>query len=418
MNSRERVRAAINHKEPDRVSIDLGSTPVTGISASTLTKLRKVLKLKECLVKVHEPYQMLGEVEEDLIERLGIDTIGLQFPVTIFGFKNENWQPWKMFDGTVALVSEHFRVKEADNGDLLMYPQGDMSAQPSARMPKGGYYFDSIIRHTEINTDNLRPEDFAEQFTLYTDEDCEFLRKTSEWLYNTTALSIVGNFWQGGFGDIALIPGPMLKNPKGIRDQEGWYVAHLAHPDYIKDIFEIQCDVAIKNLEMYWQAVGNRIDVIVMSGTDFGTQRGVFLSPEIYRKLYKPFHRKLNDWVHKHTPWKTFYHTCGSIVSLLNDFAEVGVDILNPVQCSAACMEPSWLKTNYGDKFVFWGGGVDTQRTLPFGSPDEVRKEVESRLRTFAPGGGFVFSTIHNIQQNTPIENVLAMFEMVNSWRR
>jgi len=156
--------------------------------------------------------------------------------------------------------------------------------------------------------------------------------------------------------------------------------------------------------------------VIMVSGADFGTQNGPFISPDMYREFYKPFHKKINDWIHTHTPWKTFYHSCGSIVAFLDDFVEAGVDILNPVQTSAKDMDPKMLKEKYGDKLVFWGGGVDTQKTLPFGSPEEVRKEVAERCRTFGKGGGYVFNTVHNIQSKVPIDNLLAMFQAVREF--
>ena len=190
-------------------------------------------------------------------------------------------------------------------------------------------------------------------------------------------------------------------------------MAHMIHPEYIQGIYEMQCEVALENLKLLREAVGDRIDVIGISGTDFGTQNGTFISPDMYREMYQPFHKKLNDWIHANTSWKIFYHSCGSVVTLLDDFIEAGVDILNPVQCSAAGMDAKILKERYGDRLVFWGGGVDTQKTLPFGTPEEVRQEVRERIETFAPGGGFVFNTIHNIQPGTPVENMMAMFEAV-----
>lgn len=410
MIPRERVRTAINHRLPDRVPIDLGSTPVTGISASTYAKLRKALNLPEKPVKVEEPFQMLAEVDMDVREKLGIDTIGLQLPITLFGFKNENWKQWKLFDGTEVLVSEHFQISEDENGDLLIYPCGDRTVPPCAKMPKEGFYFDVIVRQELIDESNLNPKEFAEQFSIYTDEDLKYLQKTADEFYRNTDLSIIGCFWQGGFGDIALVPGPSLKKPKGIRDPKEWYVVHMTHPEYIKCIFEIQSDIALKNLKLYKDAVGDKIDVIVMSGTDFGTQCGLFISPDMYRSLYKPFHKIVNEWVHKNTKWKIFYHSCGSIVEILDDFVEIGVDIINPVQCSANGMDPKFLKEKYGDKFVFWGAGVDTQKTLPFRTPKEVEEEVKERIEIFGTKGGFVFNTIHNIQQGVPVENIIAMF--------
>jgi uroporphyrinogen-III decarboxylase len=150
-----------------------------------------------------------------------------------------------------------------------------------------------------------------------------------------------------------------------------------------------------------------------VAGMDFGMQTGLLLSPEAYRHLYKPFHGRINDWIHRHTTWKTFIHSCGSVRALIGDFIDAGFDILNPVQCSAARMNPHELKKEFGDRVTFWGGGVDTQRTLPFGTPEEVRQEVRERIQIFGRQGGFVFNTTHNVQARTPVENMLAMYETV-----
>jgi hypothetical protein len=226
----------------------------------------------------------------------------------------------------------------------------------------------------------------------------------------------VGNFGGTSFGDIALVPGPMLKHPKGIRDMAEWYMSTVSRRDYVYRIFERQCEIALANLEKIYRVVGNRILIMLAVGTDFGQQNGPFISPGAYRDLYKPFHKQVNDWIHQHTTWKTLIHSCGSVRALLEDFIDAGFDILNPVQCSAAGMNPVELKKGYGDRIVFWGGGVDTQRTLPFGTPEEVRAEVRERIRSFAPGGGFVFNPIHNIQAGTPIENVLAIYETLKEY--
>jgi uroporphyrinogen-III decarboxylase len=156
----------------------------------------------------------------------------------------------------------------------------------------------------------------------------------------------------------------------------------------------------------------------MLSGTDFGQQHGPFISPKTYRDLYQPFNKAVNDWVHKNTAWKTFIHSCGSIRALLPDFIAAGFDILNPVQCSAAGMAPEELKREFGDRLTFWGGGVDTQNTLPFGTAEDVRNEVRSRLKIFGKGGGYVFDAIHNIQARVPVENVLAMYEAVREYGR
>lgn len=420
MNSRERLLKTLNHQQPDKVVVDLGATSQTGISASTLYQLRKALGLKDHPIKVHEPAQILGQVDEDIMEALDVDVIGLWNPSNTLGVKNEGWKPWNMPDGTPTMMAGGMEFSVDEKGMTYIYPQGDITAPPSMRLPSDGYFFDNIDRGGEYDEDNLNArKDFANDFSVFDDETARYLEKESKRLYTETSYGIVGMCGGGGFGDVFTLPACWVKNkPQGIRKMEDWLMAHLLYPDYILELFEMQSEIALKNLEIYKQAVGDRVQVIWLSGTDFGTQNGPFTSVDNYRKLYKPFHKKLNDWVHKNTNWKTFYHTCGSIVPLLDDFAEAGIDILNPVQCSAAGMDPKMLKEKYGDKFIFWGGGVDTQQVLPFGTPDEVRAQVKERLEIFSKDGGFVFNTIHNIVGKTPIENLLAMFETVKEFNK
>jgi len=413
MNSRERVILALNHQEPDRVPVDLGGSATSGMHVSTVYCLRQALKLDPpgTPVKVVEPYQMLGEIAPDLCDVLGIDVVSLNSRKTMFGFENMDWKPWTLFDGTPVLVPGRFNVEPDANGDILMYPEGDRTAPPSGRMPRGGFYFDTIIRQPPIIDDKLNPEDNLEEFGPISNEELEYFQREAERLYTQTDKAILANFGGTSFGDIALVPGSQLKYPKGIRGVKEWYISTLIRPHYIQKVFDLQCQIALENLERIRKAVGNRVTAIFVTGTDFGTQRAPIISNETYRKLYMPFHKRVNEWVHEHTAWKTFIHSCGSIEPLIRDFIEAGFDILNPVQCSAANMDPTQLKAKYGDRMTFWGGGVDTQYTLPFGKPSQIRREVHERIRTFAPGGGFVFNTVHNVQPKIPIENVLTVYE-------
>jgi hypothetical protein len=419
VNARERVQIALAHEEPDRVPLDLGASAVTGIHVSSVYQLRQALGLDApgTPIKVIEPYQMLGEVEPNLMDALGVDVVGLGSEKTLFGFKNEGWKPWALFDGTPVLVPEEFNTEPEPNGDILMYPEGDKSAPPSGRMPEGGYYFDTIIRQPPLDEDHLDVRENLEEFGPISDEELAHFQREAERLFQETDKAVLANFGGTAFGDIALVPAPWLKHPKGIRDVAEWYVSTVARRDYVYEVFERQCELALANLERIYQVVGDRVSVIFVTGTDFGTQKGPFLSRQTYRELFMPFHQRVNDWVHENTPWKTFTHTCGSVVALLPDFIEAGFDILNPVQCSAAGMDPQLLKDRFGREIVFWGGGVDTQHTLPFGSPDEVRREVRERIEIFRPGGGFVFNTIHNIQARVPVENLVALFEAVRDCR-
>jgi hypothetical protein len=322
MTSRERVHDALNHKESDRVPMDLGASAVTGMQADTVYKLRQALGLDApgTPVKVVEPYQVLGEIKPDLMDSLGIDVVGLGKPATLFGFKNEGWKPWTTFGGTPVLVPEGFNTDPEENGDILIYPEGDKSVPPSGHMPKGGYYFDSIIRQVPLDDDHLNVEDNLEEFTPISDEDLAYLGREAERIWTETDKGVLASFGGTAFGDIALVPGPWMRHPKGIRDVEEWYVSTASRRDYVYKLFEGQCEIGIKNLEKIHGVVGERVSAVFLSGTDFGQQHGPFISPKTYRDLYQPFNKAVNDWVHKNTTWKTFIHSCGSIRALLPDF--------------------------------------------------------------------------------------------------
>jgi uroporphyrinogen-III decarboxylase len=227
---------------------------------------------------------------------------------------------------------------------------------------------------------------------------------------------VIAGFGGTAFGDIALVPAPALKHPKGIRDITEWYVSTSSRQDYVHKVFERQCEIALQNLEKIHAAIGNRVQAVYICGTDFGTQTSAFCSVKTFRNLYFPYYKQINDWIHAHTTWKTFKHSCGAVSKFLASMIEAGFDILNPVQCSATGMEPEQLKANFGDQLVFWGGGVDTQDVLPFRTPAEVREQVLRRCEVFAPGGGFVFNSIHNVQAATPVENIVAMLDAVHEF--
>ena len=418
MTSRERVSLVLDHKEPDRVPVDLGGSLATGMHVSVVYQLRQTLGLDRpgTPVKVIEPFQMLGEIKPDLQDRLGVDVVDLGGLRTLFGFKNEGWKEWTFFDGTPVLVPRYFNTKPEPNGEILMYPEGDRSAPPSGRMPKDGFYFDAIVRQPPVDDSKLKVEDNLEEFGLISEEELEHFKRNAGRLYAETDKAILAGFPGTAFGDIGLVPAPWLKYPRGIRDIEEWYMSTITRPDFVYKVFERQCEIALQNLQRIHEVVGSQITVVWLTGSDFGQQTGPLISPRTYCDLYKPFHKQLNDWIHEQTPWKTLIHSCRSVQALMPDFNDAGFDALNPVQTSAAQMDAYELKKNFGDRITFWGGGVDTQRTLPFGTPDDVRKEVRDRIKIFGRGGGFVFTPIHNIQARTPLENVLAMYETVQEY--
>ncbi|MHB8277899.1 MAG: uroporphyrinogen decarboxylase family protein [Candidatus Humimicrobiaceae bacterium] len=418
MNSRERVEISLDHQEPDRVPIDFGGTLVTSMNVSIIYELRQKLGLDspQKPIKIIEPFQMLGEIAPDLIEALGIDCVGVNGSKNIFGFSNNNWKPWDGYHDIPTLIPEKFNIQLNKDGSIFQYPEGDKSLKPSGIMPKGGYYFDVIVRQPEINEEELKPADNLEEFGFISDNEIDFFKKQIDKLYSETDKAIIANFGGASLGDIALIPAPHLKNPKGIRDVTEWYISLIKRKDYIKEVFKRQTDIALSNYEKIYNEVGNKIIAIYISGTDFGTQRCPLISTKTYSEIFKPYHSKINSWVHKNTKWKTFIHTCGANEPLIDGFIESGFDILNPVQCSAQGMDPEKLKKKYGENIVFWGGGVDTQKTLPFGKTNDVINEVRKRIKYLSPGGGFIFNAIHNIQANTPIDNVLALFEAIRKY--
>jgi hypothetical protein len=415
MTSRERILTSLSHQLPDRIPVDFGSTAVTGIHAWIVEKLREYFGLKWQPVKVIEPYQMLGEVDEELMNALEIDTYGLIGRNNMFGIENKDWKPFRTFWSQEVLIPGEFNTKLDENGDLLIFPEGDTSVLPSAKMPKASFFFDAIIRQEPIDDSNLNVEDNLEEFGNTSDEDLSYWRETAEVL-RMSGRAVVATFGGTAIGDIALVPGIQLKHPKGIRDITEWYMSTIMRTDYLHQIFSRQTDIALSNLEKINHVVGNNVDVVFLCGADFGTQDTQFCSPESFRDLHFPYYKKMNDWIHRNTTWKSFKHSCGAVEPLMKHFIDAGFDIINPVQISAAGMEPEKLKQKYGDELVFWGGGVDTQKVLSFGKPDEVEKQVLQTCEIFSENGGFVFNTVHNIQANTPIENVIAMFNAVRKF--
>lgn len=323
MTSQETLLNSLNHKD-GKVPVDFGATSITGIHCSIVAGLRKYYGLEDRPVRLIEPYQMLGDIDEELIEIMGVDVIPMARFSTMFGFDLENFKEWKSPWGQILLVPEKFNVRESEEGYLMF--------------------------------------------------------------------------------------------PKGVRNVADWYMLLASDEDFVVELFDAQCEIAIRNLAKIHGAVGDTLDVAAICGTDFGTQNGTFCSLEKFMKLWYPRYKKINDWIHENTTWKTFKHSCGAVESFMNAFIESDFDIINPVQCSASGMEPQKLKDKYGDRISFWGAGIDTQKVLPYGTPEEVRSQVLKRLEIFSKNGGFVFNAIHNIQAKTPIENVAAMIEAVKEF--
>jgi uroporphyrinogen-III decarboxylase len=392
MKSRERVEKAVNFQEADRVPIDLGGLKASGIAVETYDGVARKLGLGKT-PRVADTPAMIAVVEEPVRKRFNVDVMPLDITMIPGLMAAESqWVPRRLFSGTDVLLLPGTRIQEEADGSWVLLDKNGMPGP--FRMPKDGYYFDDVSfnRREGIDPAKFYPvDDFA-------DEALKQVERYSLQLYDGTDYALLG--WGGGvcFLGLSVITDPRSNVTMGMPDQ--WMMMLLTEKETCHEMMNRSVEAAIKCLTLLHQATGDRC-----------TQRGEFINPKLWAEMMKPHYRKLCDWIHGNTRWKTFLHSCGSIYHLIPHFIEAGIDILNPVQTSAANMDPARLKREFGRKIVFWGGGCDTQSVLGGATPQEVREHVRERLAIFAPGGGYVFNQVHNIQRNVPAENVFAMLD-------
>lgn len=402
MTSRERVLKAISHEQPDRVPIDLGGSRVTGISVFAYHALCRHLRLEVGPPRVYDVYQMLAEVDEEVRARFGIDVAPVHQLRPEFGLRSDRFRPWRLWDGTDVLMPDEFDPVTDERGDLLIRHARRPDGPFVGRMPRNGFYFDMIADTGMSATLDLPdPDEYAKALQPLDDETLEHASRVSRELFESTDYALLGEFWAGGLG-----------LPLSFGDQ---MTALATEPQWCAEVLAATAEVAVESARGYHQAVGERCVAWLISGHDYGTQRGELFRPELFAELFAPNYKRINDWVHQHTGAKTFYHSCGSNRDLLPIFVEMGVDIFNPVQVTAARMEAGELAEEFGGKLVFWGGGVNTQSTLPHGTPRQVAAEAAERCRVFGASGGFIFSAIHNVQAGTPPENLTAALDAVRA---
>ena len=393
MTSRERVLAAINHREPDRVPIDLGGTRMTSIEPSTYARLREQLGIQGDPAKVMDVWQMLAWVEQPVVEALGADILPVPRLIQDFGMRVDAWRPWRLDDGTPVQMPGNFDPQTDADGSLCIYQDGELVGK---KVPSSAY-FDRMV---EFKVYDPLPPVGSFKMPAFTDEDLAFRRHWAETLRASTDKALAGEF------------GPILGRWGSIQE---WMYTIAANPDYVTAYYERKTESLLTNLKLFADAVGDNID-IVWWGEDFGTQKGLMISANMFKQMVAPYYKRLFNWVHAHTPWKIFFHCCGGIYPIISTWIDCGVDILNPVQTTAAGMEPRRLKAEFGDRLTFWGGGVDTQTVLPFGTLAEIRDQVRERIQIFGPGGGFVFNPIHNIQGDVSVDRLMAMFQAVREY--
>jgi len=393
LSSRERVLATVNHQEPDRVPIDLGGSPATSMEPGLYTRLRERLGITGESVKVYDVWQLLAWVERTVAETLGTDVLAIPRLTQPFETRIDRWYPWRLDDGTPVQMPSNFTPVAEEDGSLCFYLNGELVAKKAPDSP----YFDRMIEFKFYD-----PLPAVETFPMwiFTDEELEWARRWAETLHAETDKALFGE------------PGIILGRWSGYQE---WLYTIAADPEYVLAFYDRKVENMLTNIKLYAQAVGEHID-IVWFGEDFGTQKGLMISPQMFDDMVAPYYKRVFDWIHQHTPWKIFFHSCGGICPIIDTLIDCGVDILNPVQTTAVGMDPIRLKAEFGDRLTFWGGGIDTQSVLPFGSPEEVREQVRARVQTFGPGGGFVFATIHNIQGDVPVDNLLAMIQAVHEY--
>lgn len=393
MTSRERILNAVNHRPVDRVPIDLGGTRQTGISVYAYEKLKRHLGLPPGpLPRIFDTYQMLAEIEAAIAERFGADCVALNRPAVAFNIANENWKTYRFPDGLVAQVPGAFNPVDDGEGGLLLERDGIAIAG----MPSGSVYFDRY----EKNPGATRPDLHQFRPALLSTEVLDHYHAQAHALFENTDKALVA----------AMGPPYELFYGLGQGGFEDWMVTFASEPDYVSELYRILTDAWLQNLARFHAAVGDSVQIIQVCD-DFGTQHAPFLSVKMFRERLLPAYKRGLDWIHRNTRWKVLLHSDGAILPLLPSIIEMGIDILNPVQTSAAGMDPLRLKREFGDRLAFWGGSCDGQSTLTHGGPAEVAQETARNLAALAPGSGFVCASIHNIQANVPPENIIALFD-------
>jgi len=406
MNSRERVLAALNHREPARVPLDFDGYRSSGIAAIAYIKLRKHLGLPATTVYVYDPIQLLARVDEDVLERFGADTVemGRGFPLD-----DSAWADWVLPDGTPCKMPA-WALPERHNGDWVLRSK---SGRILARMPQGGFYFSQeYFPFAEEADFNNIPGALAEMMwsgisippgpLAYGPEGLRQLAAGAKALRSRTDRAMIG-----------LFGGSLFETGQFLFRNDNYFILLGSEPAKAHDFLDRLVEIHLANLERFLAAVGEYIDVILFSD-DLGMQSGPQISPAMYRKFFKPRHQVMWERAKKLADVKVKLHCCGGVRELLPDLIDAGLDAINPVQISCRGMNARELKAEFGKDMVFWGGGCDTQEVLPRGTPEEVGRHVKQQVKILGPGGGFVFQQVHNIQANVPPENIVAMFDAVN----
>ena len=412
MTSRERVLAAINHQAPDRIPLDLGATPSSGISAIAYSNLVKHIGMSELPVQIYDVVQQLAQPDMLVLDKFGVDVLDIGRE---FNDKDTDWKPTALANGDNAFYPKWFNPVKQKDGSYVTYD--DDGKTMLSRMPAGATFFDQTYfpyvdgfpdNYEDLNAEMNRimwardahsPWDHAgdEGFWETLREKTLHLRKNTD----KALLVVCGcNLFEWG---------------TFLRRMDNFLMDLICDPYNVEKLLDELLKRHLSTLEKVCDAVGDVVDIIRF-GDDLGMMSGPFMDAETYHSLFKPRHKILCDYVKKHSRMHTFIHSCGSISLLMPDLIEAGIEIFNPVQTNAYKMEPEFLKKEFGNDCTFWGGGIETAGVLNNASPKQVREQVMERMEIFSKGGGFVFNTVHNILPDVPPENIVAMYEAVNEF--
>jgi len=402
MTPRERVLAALNHQETERVPVDLSGHRSSGISAIAYPKLRACLGLEPRPIRVYDIVQQLAIVDDDVLDRFGIDTIELGRG---FALREEDWADWTLPDGTPCLVPG-WSVPEREEGRWAIR---SASGRVIAQMPDGALYFEQT-HWPFLDEDDLDaiPEAFAE--SMWTaiasppgPHELATLAEGARRLRQSTDRAIIG-----------LFGGNLNECGQFVYRIDQFLMMLAGEPRRVEQFLDKLLELHLASLERFLAAVGEHIDIILF-GDDLGTQTGPQMSPRTYRELFKPRHAVEWQRAKELADVKVMLHCCGGVRELLPDLIDAGLDAINPVQITCSGMDAAELKAEFGSDITFWGGGCDTRAVLPSGTPDQVADHVRQQVAVLRRGGGFVFQQVHNILADVPAENIVAMFDAVNA---
>lgn len=404
MTSRERVFRAVNFQETDRVPIDLGGMKASSIGVKAYNQIKGRLGI-HTNTRIWDPKFMIASVEDEVMQRFHVDVVPLDVSTAVHDLKPDSeWVLKTLYPGAEGLLPPNTKIDIDSEGRWALLAQD--GSPTSYRMPREGYYFDNISFDqpgTMIDPAAFRP------VTGLTDDHLRAIQARGEFLHDNTEYALLG--WGGGvcFLGLSLITDRLSNVTMGLPSE--WLVMLMTEKDSCHEMMNRSVEASIKCLKQLHDAVGDYCFAWGIAADDSGTQRGEFINPELWAEMIKPHYAKLCAWIHRNTNWKTFMHCCGSIYHLIPHMIEAGIDILNPIQISATNMASDKLKDEFGGKIVFWGGGCDTQHVLPTATPEEISEHVREQIGIFKPGGGYVFTQVHNVQPNVPAENVIAMLE-------